>query len=54
MDPATITVLLIVVLSLISGWVCARCLHDPYYDLHAPKAWDVEIPDLTFDSRGFA
>lgn len=25
---------------------------DPRNSLPAPQAWDIEIPDLTFDSRG--
>lgn len=47
-----ITIALILVLSLLSAYVMSIVLHDPYYDIHAPKHWDVEIPDMTFDSRG--
>jgi hypothetical protein len=40
---------------LLCSAVAARVfLHDPYRDIKAPKPYAVEIPDMTFDSRGFA
>ncbi len=49
----TVAIILIVVLTLISVWAWARFLHDPTPDLHVtPVDEDLEIPDLTFDSRG--
>ena len=47
-----VSIIEIIVLSLISAIACSRFLHDPYHDLHVLPVPDLEIPDLTFDSRG--
>jgi hypothetical protein len=47
-------ILLYVALALVWLPFLRYILQDPYRDIKAPKRNDVEIPDLTFDSRGMA
>lgn len=42
------------VLLVVSVLAARVFLHDPYRRIAAPPRSDVVIPDLTFDSRGFA
>jgi hypothetical protein len=50
-----LTLLLIVVLSVVSNYGLWRVVgHDPYHDIQVPVPYVVLVPDMTFDSRGFA